>query len=314
MATLSLPQLDIQGESQLLIDDAQRMILDAVGDGVCIVDLNRRILFWNRAAECITGRGEDEVLGKSCANGVLEHINEKGLSLCVNSCPLLCVMRDGQPHDVHMYMRHARGHRIPVHVKAGTIEDEFGNIVGSVGVFSVDTQRLLPVQHIEALEQITLVDKLTGLGNRRFFDRQIASSMANHNQHGTPFGILRLDVDQFTQFNDLYGEQTGDQILRTVADTISYNCRASDTPVRWHDDDFAIICDQISLEDLRGAAARMRMLIEHTRIEHAGRELGVTVSIGGCMTEPGDDVHAMLRRVDALVDDGKIAGRNCVRV
>ena len=111
-------------------------LLDQISDGVYFVTLDRRITYWNGGAERITGYGAHEVLGHSCAEGILRHVDDAGHQLCVQGCPLLAVMKDGRPREARVYLHHKDGHRVPVTVKGQALRDSGGKIVGSVEVFS----------------------------------------------------------------------------------------------------------------------------------------------------------------------------------
>ncbi len=82
-------------------------LLDQVSDGVYFVTRDRRITYWNAGAERITGYTAAEVVGHSCSEGILQHVNELGRQLCLHGCPLAGVMKDGRPREAHVYQRRA---------------------------------------------------------------------------------------------------------------------------------------------------------------------------------------------------------------
>jgi diguanylate cyclase (GGDEF)-like protein/PAS domain S-box-containing protein len=292
----------------------QDAVLEMLADGVYFVDRNRRILFWNKAAEKLTGYHAEQVLGTSCADGILVHVDHQGNCLCENGCPLAAVMADGQPRQAHVFLHHADGHRVPVHVRGAAIFGNDEQIIGSVEVFSDDSDHVKTLDRLRELEQTALVDELTGLGNRRYFNRAIAASLADLARHGTPFGVLLLDIDHFKRFNDTYGHDVGDRVLQLVGRTLSHNCRAYDTPVRWGGEEFAIVSDKVTPESLRATAERMRVLVAESFLEHDGERLSVTTSVGGAAAESDDDVESIVKRADARLYASKDAGRNRVTV
>lgn len=88
-------------------------LLDQMSDGVYFVTVDRRITYWNGGAERITGYSAQEVLGHSCAEGILRHVNGAGRQLCLQGCPLVAVMEDGQPRQAKVYLHHKGGQRVP---------------------------------------------------------------------------------------------------------------------------------------------------------------------------------------------------------
>lgn len=297
--------------------DAERMhktVLEALSDSVYFVDRNRCILYWNKAAERLTGHKAEQILGTSCADGILMHVDSDGNCLCTNGCPLAATMQDGNPRDAHVFLHHAEGHRVPVHLRSAAIYGQEGQIVGSVQIFSDDTDRIKTLDRLRELEQAALVDELTRLANRRYFNRAINASLANFARHETPFGVLLLDIDHFKRFNDTYGHDVGDQVLQLVARTLTHSCRAYDTPVRWGGDEFAIISEKVTRKALYATAERIRAMITASFLKQEGKHLSVTVSIGASVVQPNDDADSILQRADGLLYQSKEAGRNGVTI
>jgi diguanylate cyclase (GGDEF)-like protein len=221
-------------------------------------------------------------------------------------------MQDGKPREAHVFMHHAQGHRVPVCVHSIAIYGQDNEILGSVEVFSDDTHRIQMLDRLREIEQAALIDELTGLANRRYFNRAIKASLAAYVRHQTTFGMLIIDVDHFKKFNDTYGHAVGDKVLQLISRTLAQNCRAYDTPVRWGGEEFAIISEKVTAEELYATAERTRKLIAHSLLHHDGQDLSITVSIGCSVVQPGDDVDAILRRADEKLYQSKNGGRNRV--
>src|SRR5689334_1409232 len=94
-----------------------KMLLDSVVDGVYFVDSERRICYWNLAAEKITGFRSFEVTGRPCSDNLLTHVDENGTQLCEGLCPLAECMRDGSIIEKEIFLRHREGYRIPVRIR-----------------------------------------------------------------------------------------------------------------------------------------------------------------------------------------------------
>ncbi|MDD2542618.1 MAG: PAS domain-containing protein, partial [Desulfuromonadaceae bacterium] len=89
-------------------------LLDSLADGVYFVDRDRRITYWNKTAERLSGFSAQEVIGTDCAENILRHIDELGNELCLKGCPLTATLEDGKMRDADMFMHHKYGHRVPV--------------------------------------------------------------------------------------------------------------------------------------------------------------------------------------------------------
>ena len=141
-------------------------LLDQMSDGVYFVNLDRRITYWNGGAERITGYGAHEVLGHSCAEGLLRHIRDSGQQLCLHRCPLLAVMKDGNAREAHVFLHHKDGQRVPVTVWGQAIRSPGGEIVGSVEVFHARGANPYSGQRQDRKDDS--VDTVTGLARRGF--------------------------------------------------------------------------------------------------------------------------------------------------
>ena len=119
-----------------LENDSYKSIIENLSDGLYFVDRNRVITYWNKAAEKISGFTSDEVVGRSCSDNILTHINGEGKSLCKGMCPLFATISDGKPREDEIYMHHKDGHRIPVFVRVSTLSDKDGNIIGGIELFT----------------------------------------------------------------------------------------------------------------------------------------------------------------------------------
>jgi diguanylate cyclase (GGDEF)-like protein/PAS domain S-box-containing protein len=288
-------------------------ILDEIDEGVYMVDRSDRIQSWNKGAEAITGFSRDDVLGQTCADNLLCHIDSSGRFLCTNGCPLRRVFMTGVPIEADAFLHHKDGHRVPVHIKTKPLRDQQGRMVGAVEVFRRTSEPEQQARLIKELSQIALIDELTRLPNRRLFDIQLERSLAELERFGWTFGVLMIDIDRFKRVNDNFGHQLGDDILRLVARTLSANCRSLDTIVRLGGDEFAAIIANIRDLDLHKVAEKLRTMIEMSGLRGSAWERHrTTVSIGCAMAQSNETATALVKRADDMLYAAKRAGRNRV--
>ena len=124
--------------------------------------------------------------------------------------------------------------------------------------------------------------------------------------------MILCDVDFFKSFNDRYGHDTGDRVLRMVARTLAHNCRPYDVAGRWGGEEFLIIAGQTPDQELRRLAERLRALVEQSQLTLEAQSVGVTISIGATPARPDDDPNRLLKRADELLYRSKAEGRNRV--
>src|SRR5271157_954719 len=112
-----------------------RAALESLQTGVCVVDLGRKIRFWNDGAERITGYLRQDVLGRFCGEILLVKFNENKVALCEQSCPLVAAMRDGKPRESRVYLHHKSGYAVPISLRAVSIRDAHRHVIGAVESF-----------------------------------------------------------------------------------------------------------------------------------------------------------------------------------
>jgi PAS domain S-box-containing protein len=128
-------------------------ILDNLFDGVYFVDVDRRITYWNKAAERISGYSKPEVIGTSCTGNILRHIDSSGCELCLNGCPLAETIESGKSHESRIFLHHKLGYRVPISVRTSPVRDEQGKIIGAVEIFNDNSNSLQMLQELEKLQQ-----------------------------------------------------------------------------------------------------------------------------------------------------------------
>ena len=181
---------------------------------------------------------------------------------------------------------------------------------------SLSKDEISELQHsLEAIRAESLTDPLTGLGNRKYFDRMIEMTVQRGLATNQPLSLLMFDIDHFKSFNDSYGHLTGDQVLRLVGMTLKHAIKGQDIAARYGGEEFAVVLPNTSLDQALTAAEQIRRAItaKELKKKSTGEILGrVTISVGVSMLKPGDDTDALIERADACLYAAKRNGRNRV--
>jgi diguanylate cyclase len=170
-------------------------------------------------------------------------------------------------------------------------------------------------QSLEAIRAESLTDPLTGLGNRKYFDRSIDMAVQNAQATGEPLSLLMFDIDHFKSFNDSYGHLTGDQVLRLVGLSLKQTIKGQDITARYGGEEFAVVLPNTALRQALTVADHIRRAVmsKELKKKSTGEILGrVTISVGVSMLKPGDDTDALIERADACLYAAKRNGRNRV--
>jgi diguanylate cyclase (GGDEF)-like protein len=159
------------------------------------------------------------------------------------------------------------------------------------------------------LQTLAFSDALTGLMNRRAFDEMIEREMRSH-RSGERLVLLLIDIDSFKAINDEYGHPVGDEVIRQVGRVLQANSRADDTVSRYGGEEFVMLLRGLRLDRAEAIAERLRMQI--AGIGGLPEAIGVTVSIGLAVHDPGDTFASLLKRSDDALYCAKRSGRNRV--
>ncbi len=296
-------------------DDFWKTVLDNLHDGVCFVDRDRKISYWNKGAERITGFSGKEMVGCLCWECVQAHMDGPavtwGQALSPESDPS---EEEGLYHEEEISLLHREGHRIPVITRTAVIRDFRCDITGAVVLFS-DNQAIAEArERIQRLEEMALLDTLTQLGNRKFAETQLQRSLDEFYRYGWPFGVLLISVDDFAPLNEAEGEKAADRALKTLAKTFEGNVRSSDILCRWATDQLSIILLNLTPENIVPTATKLLTLAEGSTIKTIAGSRNLTVSIGATLASEVDNLHTLVARVTATMEQSKKEGGNFVSV
>jgi diguanylate cyclase len=190
--------------------------------------------------------------------------------------------------------------------KGRALEDKLSRASGEVAELR---------QNLEAVRREALTDPLTGIPNRKLFESRLREAARNAAETGEPMSLLMLDIDHFKRFNDTYGHQLGDQVLRLVAKTLADGVKGRDTPARYGGEEFVIVLPQTRLENAVTVAEQIRRTMARHKVvrKDTGDEYGViALSVGASAYRPGEDLAELIRRADAALYHAKHTGRNRV--
>jgi len=170
-------------------------------------------------------------------------------------------------------------------------------------------------ERLESVRREALTDPLTGIPNRKAFDTELERAMDGAIKSGDPMSLLMCDIDHFKQFNDTWGHQTGDQVLKLVANCISENVKGRDTAARFGGEEFAVVLPQTELADAVRLAYQIRSKVESKKLvkKSTGDILGIiTISIGVAEYDMKEGTEGLIQRADACLYAAKRMGRNRV--
>lgn len=174
-------------------------------------------------------------------------------------------------------------------------------------------ERLSSEKRVLAKDVIT--DELTQLANRKAFNEEIESAVADSTESGRPLGLIMLDLDHFKKFNDKYGHLFGDEVLKVVGRSLAKVGSETRLVARYGGEEFAVICRNSTLKELAGAAEAIRSDIANIELSYGTKMVHITASLGVALTDPAKEriaVDQLIDKADQCLLGAKQAGRNRV--
>lgn len=278
-------------------------LLDQLDEGVCMVDRDHRILYWNRGAERISGYFAHEVAGHFIHGDLLMRCESDG-----NSPPgegsVAGVMLDDKQRENTVFLQHREGHRLLVQVQSRPIHDAYGAVVGAVEVFEDAVTPLVHRRH--QLESFGCADSSTRSAHRKYGEMMVRQALEALNTFEIPFGWLRIGLDGALDLDRGFGHGMVNAAVKMIAAALDRNLASLDVLTRWETAEFRVEVNGCSRSELAAAAERLRLLVRASTVEWWGDRLRVTVSVGGATAEPGDTLESLEERA-AQVYEGCVA-------
>jgi diguanylate cyclase (GGDEF)-like protein len=168
----------------------------------------------------------------------------------------------------------------------------------------------------ELLRNQSIRDPLTGLYNRRYLEESLNRELHRANRTGRNVSLVMLDLDHFKHFNDTFGHQVGDILLKEIAGVIKNRVRAGDLACRYGGEEFSLILAEVGTEGAHKCVEGVREAIKHLSLHNRGQTLGtVTVSAGiAAYPTHGDTSEDLIHAADEALYQAKKAGRDCIFV
>ena len=176
------------------------------------------------------------------------------------------------------------------------------------------TKYLLKSKDYEHTYKLAVTDGLTEMYNHRYFQEQMIMNVQNVARYGGSFSLILIDIDFFKKFNDKHGHQSGDAVLRQVAQTIKRNIRTSDLPCRYGGEEMSIILTNTKKEDAITTAKKVWSAVRERKFELAdGNWANVTISVGvASMPDNGSNPQELIEFADKCLYKAKQNGRDQV--
>ncbi len=212
---------------------------------------------------------------------------------------------------VSLQMRRNQEQQEPAPRSSGEAERQLAAVLAKQVALALGNLKLR-----ESLRNQSICDPLTGLFNRRYMEESLEREFSRANRNKTSVAIVMMDIDHFKRFNDTFGHQAGDTLLRTLGDFLRRNTRGQDIACRYGGEEFALVLTDSNLAGALQRAGILRQQVKQLSVEYAGQLLGaISVSIGVALfPDHGTTMGDVLRASDQALYSAKREGRDRVSV
>ena len=289
-------------------------MLDALDQGIIIINLEGEVVFFNHWMELACNIGLTQAVGQQLTNlfpqldTPLFHRNLRSVISFGNTAffahganPWLIPLAPS-PGSSHGFERMQQSGQM------GPLRE--GNEIKYIYLIIRDiTDTVTDVQH---LTRMAMRDSLTGAWNRRWFDHWLAEEISRAERYNRTLSLIMFDLDLFKVVNDTHGHPAGDTVLKEVANQCMTIIRTTDTLSRFGGEEFCVLMPETASEAACGLAERLRTGVESLEITHNEIQLGITISLGVSAFSPGMSAEEILHHADESLYHAKRNGRNRV--
>jgi diguanylate cyclase (GGDEF)-like protein/PAS domain S-box-containing protein len=284
-----------------------RTILEGLRIGVSVLDLQKRIIFWNDGAEQITGYTRIDVLGHLCTDSFFLHCDQAGCEMCLENCPITEALHAAQPLEAVSFLHHKSGHRTPVHTWAIPLRDKHGSMMGITFTFQEQFAAAGPDPNDQSMKERGWLDDLTGLPNQAVMQSHLRETLGTFAELHVPFGIVCLEAHELGKFRARYGQEAARSILQVLARTLRTTVWPTDFVGSWSEGQFLVIFIGCAEAALQTISERILEIMRSATITWWGEELPVAVSLGYTTAVAGDTVESLLQRAQKALSENQVA-------
>ena len=297
----------ISNVSLITIED----ILNNVATGVYFVTTERLILYWNKAAEEITGFSEDEIVGKKCFETPLKHLDDKGENLCVGRCPLVEAVEKVRRVEKKVWVHTKNEGLKHIIVRTIPMRDKFGNVIGAVETFD-DISEMDKLESLnKKLQTLSTRDSLTNLYNKREMFFYIRKAISKVKRGKCMYAVL-TDLNGFKKVNDERGHVEGDRIIKEFSKKFRNVLREEDMlfrpkTSRFGGDEFVVVLEVDCSVPVQTILKRFEEMKEKTFVKSCIGKIDMAVGI--TRIQKDDDAREILERADKTMYESKKSGK-----
>lgn len=270
-----------------------RHLVEDLPVGIYIVDRERRIRFWNRGAEHLTGHLGHDVVGHVLED-VVQACDRRGNSLNGERCPVTMTLSQRKPQHCTAFYLHKNGHRAAVRIRTRPIL-EYGDAIGGATVLFEEA--FVYREELSGPPMYGCLDATTGVPSRRLTRAVLNECMAGMEESHIGFGLLRIRVLGLEEFRAKHGPQSVVPFLRTAAQTLRNSLDAENFLGCWGENEFLVVLPSASPMMVAMTAEILWNLLSHSEVLWWGDRFLVEAEVAYTVATAGSDLESLLREM-----------------
>jgi PAS domain S-box-containing protein len=261
--------------------------------GIYILDRERRIRFWNRRAEHLTGHLAQEVVGH-VQEEIVQACDRRGNSLSGERCPVTMTLSHGQPQQCTAFYLHKNGHRAAVKIRTRPILEPGDAIGGATVLFE---EAFVYREESSGPPMYGCLDAATGIPSRRLTRAVLNECMASVEESHLGFGVLRIRLLGLEEFRSKHGPQAVVPFLRTAAHTLRHSLDVENFLGCWEENEFLAVLPSASPVTVATTAETLWNLLSHSEVAWWGDRFLVEAEVAYTVANAGNDLESLLREM-----------------
>ena len=270
-----------------MINSNYRNLIENLYEGLFYVDKNRRIKFWSKGAEKITGYSKYEAINNVCSEDFLNPTDADGKKRINDFNLFNQTLKNGMSKQYELTITHKDGHNVPIAIRIAPMYDSKDEIAGATQLFTDNRDHLEHLVTDSEEYQQSYIDPVTKLPNKASIEMSIDIKLSEYRRYNRPFGLLFFEIDNFEKLDNIYGDEFDENVLTTISELLLEDIRPFDIAGSWSEKEFAIVLVNVDEDSVKIIANRLIKHIENINFTIGKGSLDITLSIGGIIATVG---------------------------
>lgn len=285
-------------------------LIENLYEGLFYVDKERRIKYWSKGAEKITGYSSSEVLDQICSEKLLCPTDTEGKKYYGESNVFTNTLANGTTKQYELLITHKDGRKIPVSIRIAPMYDVNDNIAGATQLFTDNKEHLEHMVNDSEEYENSFFDPITKLPNKVSLEMSINFKLSEFRRYNRPFGLILFEIDNYDKLSDVYGEEFDTNVLVKISKLLTKELRPFDIAGKWSVKEFALILISVKENSINIIGDRLKDIVENTEFTIGKGTVDITLSIAGIIATLNDSSKILIEKLRTTTKKCILQGGN----